>query len=300
MKNKSHSNNKKLMKNKSSSKSKKNSQMNYDLFPTEIQEQILSNFKKSKIIEILNSNPNKNIEDLLERKIQENELKIDNLINDIYILNQNTIQGTQIYIINNFQNDFFDALKQLFIINYDNAYILKWVNQNIYIDSLNFEIFGVRKLPDSFGNLKVKGDLNLSSYIMNEKDNNGYLINLDYQFKSLPNSFGNIEVGGNLDLSGNELKTLPKNFGNIKVGGYLNLHYNQLTSLPTSFGKIKVGGDLDLSDNQINELTDSFVNLKVGGNLDLSDNLFLDNVDFIFPDFPNVKGFLIVGILKND
>ena len=290
MKNKSHSNNKKLMKNKSSSKSKKNSQMNYDLFPTEIQEQILSNFKKSKIIEILNSNPNKNIEDLLERKIQENERKIDNLINDIYILNQTTIKDTQIYIINNFQNDFCDALKQLFIINYDNAYILKWVNQKIYIDSLNFEIFGVRNLPDSFGNLKVKGDLNLS----------GYILNFDDQLESLPDSFGNIEVGGYLDLSGNVLSSLPKNFGNIKVDGYLNLHYNQLTSLPTSFGKIKVGGDLDLSDNQINELTDSFGKIKVGGNLDLSDNLFLDNVDFIFPVFPNVKGFLIVGIILND
>ena len=89
--------------------------IDFGIIPYDVKFNILSNLSVSSINNLLstnkyNNNERKEIKDLLERKIQENERKIDNLINDIYILNQTTIKDTEMYIINNFQNEFRDAL----------------------------------------------------------------------------------------------------------------------------------------------------------------------------------------------
>ena len=70
----------------------------------------------------------------------------------------------------------------------------------------------------------------------------------------MPESFGNLKVGGDLSLSNNQLTSLPESFGNLKVGGDLYLGNNQLTSLPESFGNLKVGGGLYLSYNQLTKI----------------------------------------------
>ena len=58
--------------------------------------------------------------------------------------------------------------------------------------------------------------------------------------QTLPESFGNIKVGGNLLLSYNLLKKLPTSFENITVGGNLILSYNLPNLiLPYSFDNVK-------------------------------------------------------------
>ncbi|MFY9378102.1 MAG: hypothetical protein WAP58_07895, partial [Peptococcia bacterium] len=90
----------------------------------------------------------------------------------------------------------------------------------------------------------------------------------DRDIHSLPENFGNLEVKGDLDLSFNQLTSLPESFTNIKVGGGLYLNRNKLTSLPESFGNLKVGHDLRLGNNNLTSLPESFGNLKVRGELD--------------------------------
>ena len=59
---------------------------------------------------------------------------------------------------------------------------------------------GIRKLPESIGDLTIEGDL--SFY-------NNHL-------SSLPESFGSLTVGEDLFLVGNRLRTLPKSLPNVK------------------------------------------------------------------------------------
>jgi leucine-rich repeat protein SHOC2 len=50
----------------------------------------------------------------------------------------------------------------------------------------------------------------------------------DNNLTSLPESFGNLKVRGDLYLMYNNLTSLPESFGNLKVGGYLILSNNNL------------------------------------------------------------------------
>jgi internalin A len=63
-----------------------------------------------------------------------------------------------------------------------------------------------------------------------------FLYQNDNELTTLPESFGSLKVGGDLRLHSNQLKTLPESFGSLTVGGDLWLHSNQLTTLPESFG----------------------------------------------------------------
>lgn len=58
--------------------------------------------------------------------------------------------------------------------------------------------------------------------------------------QKLPDSFGNLEIKGNLYLHNNQLTSLPESFGNLKIKGKLSLRHNQLTSLPSSILKMSL------------------------------------------------------------
>ena len=82
------------------------------------------------------------------------------------------------------------------------------------------------------------------------------------QLTKLPESFGSLTVRGDLDLNENELRTLPESFGSLTVGRDLTLDQNQLTTLPESFGSLTVGGELNLNGNPFRTLPASFLNVK--------------------------------------
>ena len=123
-------------------------------------------------------------------------------------------------------------------------------------DSLKLSQLGLSKLPESFGDLIIDGDLDLN--------NN--------QLTSLPESFGSLTVKGHLDLGNNQLTFLPESFGSLTVDGDLLLYDNQLTSLPESFGSLTVKGHLLLGNNQLTSFPESFGSLRVDGNLVLASN----------------------------
>jgi len=110
------------------------------------------------------------------------------------------------------------------------------------------------RLPENFGRIKVRYNLDLSCNSISE----------------LPYSFGNIEVGEDLFLYNNKLKSLSENFDNIKIGGTLHLGDNELFELPKNFGKIKIGKDLILGMNPLKNLPINFGNIEIGRDLFLS------------------------------
>lgn len=77
---------------------------------------------------------------------------------------------------------------------------------------LDWNAIGITRIPESFGDLKIDGDVLL--------DRN-HLI-------SLPVSFGDLEVSGDLHLNNNRFHFLPQNFYRISVGGILMLTGNDL------------------------------------------------------------------------
>ena len=79
---------------------------------------------------------------------------------------------------------------------------------------------------------------------------------------ALPESIGDLTVRGDLILGYNQLRTLPESFGSLTVGGDLILGQNQLRTLPESFGSLTVGGNLDLGGNQLRTLSEIFPNVK--------------------------------------
>ena len=201
---------------------------------------------------------------LLYKKItKENKEKLDILIEDL--LDKNVTKET--------------LLKNLKIITKDNG-TNGWDKERINIFYWNLSKLNLTKLPESFINLKIGGDLYLSANNLKSLPKSfgynleigGDLVLSGNQLESLPESFGNIVIGGDLWLSGNNLKSLPDNFVNIKIGNSLHLEGNQLKTLPKSFGSLTIGGDLDLSHNQLEELPESFGKIEIGGNLDLSQN----------------------------
>lgn len=117
------------------------------------------------------------------------------------------------------------------------------------------------------------------------------------QLTSLPESFGNLEVKGILFLGNNKLTSLPESFGNLKVGGYLDLYNNKLTSLPESFGNLKIGGDLYLSNNRLTSLPESFGNLEADGGLYLHNNQ-LTSLPESFGELKFSRLWLLVNPLK--
>ena len=117
---------------------------------------------------------------------------------------------------------------------------------------------GLRFLPESFGNLVIARNLDLSGN----------------EIESLPDDFARLTIGWQLNLAENILTTLPASFGNICVGGHLSLNANNLVSLPDSFSAIVVERALLLNRNQLTSLPDNFGRLVVGGNLELSSNNF--------------------------
>eukprot|EP00658_Telonema_sp_P-2_P048482 TRINITY_DN36882_c0_g1_i2.p1 TRINITY_DN36882_c0_g1~~TRINITY_DN36882_c0_g1_i2.p1 ORF type:complete len:252 (-),score=26.55 TRINITY_DN36882_c0_g1_i2:513-1268(-) len=90
--------------------------------------------------------------------------------------------------------------------------------------------------------------------------------------QTLPESFGTVRVAGDLFLKSNRLSALPQSFGAIQVGGTLDLSYNLLSSLPESVGGCEVGADLRLESNRLTVLPESIGQLRVGGSLHLGRN----------------------------
>jgi hypothetical protein len=128
----------------------------------------------------------------------ENQKKIDYLIEDL--LDQNNVTKETL-------------IKNLKIITKDNG-TNGWDEERINIFSWDLSKLNLTKLPESFINLKIGGDLYLSA-------NN---------LESLPNSFGNIKLFGSLYLNNNKLEILPDSFRNLQVGK-LYLHNNNLKTL---------------------------------------------------------------------
>ena len=90
---------------------------------------------------------------------------------------------------------------------------------------------GITRIPESFGDLKIDGDVLL--------DRNDLI--------SLPVSFGDLEVTGDLHLNNNRFHFLPQNFYRISVGGTLMLTGNDLKNISnesstkdTDLSKMKV------------------------------------------------------------
>ena len=126
------------------------------------------------------------------------------------------------------------------------------------IESFSLYKLGITELPEVFGGLSIKGDLNLAYN----------------KLASLPASFGSLNVGGSLKLYHNELVSLPPKFGKIQIGTNLSLQDNKLTSLPVSIGEIKLKGTLDLSYNCLQTVPASFGTLEVGKAINLAHNEF--------------------------
>ena len=138
----------------------------------------------------------------------------------------------------------------------------------------NIELYGMGlvSLPESFGNLKLGGNLIIA----------------DNEHVRLPRSFGYLKVRGHLVLEGNNISSLPDSFGNLKVGRDLNLARNALTHLPESFGDLGViNGSLYLHSNQLSSLPESF------GNLTIKETLYLHNN--VLSSLPTSFGDLKVG-----
>ena len=179
-----------------------------------------------------------------------NEIEIKEYLKKIHIENikKNNKLVDDIFKDNEDINIQKNILKDKFIINYKNAYILKWDLD--YIDSLDLSGIKLKSLPESFGNIVIGSSLNLSGN----------------QLELLPESFGRLEIKkSDLYLSNNELRTLPEIFGRLKIGGCLHLSRNKLSELPESFRNIEIGGNLNLSCNKLTLLPESFKNIKIGG-----------------------------------
>ena len=215
--------------------------------------------------------------------------------------NSRVTVDNMVYFITTYE-DFSPVVNEIFKLNYNSSGLtfeelmncVTFNNNNIV--HINFEDKRINRLPESFGNIKITGDLNLSNNIFQTLPEsfgniivggNLYLTD-NYYLETLPESFRNITVNGDLNLAGNHLKTLPESFGNIIVGGDLILNDNLLRTLPESFGNITVGGNLHLCFNQLKILPKSFRNITVGGNLYI--NLF--NSDVIITKPNKVSGRL--------
>ena len=105
-----------------------------------------------------------------------------------------------------------------------------------HLDWINI---GITRIPESFGDLKIDGDVLL--------DRNGLI--------SLPVSFGDLEVTGDLHLNNNRFHFLPQNFYRISVGGTLMLTGNDLKNISNESST----KDTDLSKMKIPRL---FPNVK--------------------------------------
>jgi Leucine-rich repeat (LRR) protein len=166
------------------------------------------------------------------------------------------------------------------------------------------------RLPESFGNLTVVGNLNMYGSVLQLPLPSFGSLNIggDFKFCSIytaggdstkigvpPEFSGSFLVGGELGLSCNCIEELPETFSLIKVGS-LDLQMNNLKSLPQSFGQLgklqgfnlsynkgplvlpesfsqlEISQDCNLHCAGLEKLPESFGELKVGGKLALSDN----------------------------
>ncbi len=150
-------------------------------------------------------------------------------------------------------------------ISYEDLEELLNTYDKVIIPSLNWSDRDIYSLPENFGNLEVKGNLDLSFN----------------QLTSLPESFGNLKVGGSLYLRHNRFASLPENFGNLKIGGHLDLGDNKLTSLPENFGNLKIRRRLDLGSNKLTSLPESFGNLEGKVELWLAPNPWVIDANFV-------------------
>lgn len=133
---------------------------------------------------------------------------------------------------------------------------------------------GLRKLPDEFGALHIRGDLCL---------NGNSLV-------SLPATFASIPVGGSIYLSDNQLASLPDNIGSITVGGGLYLSRNKLKQLPESCSSLCIGSTLALDENELAMLPAGMDSAMIGGDLILYGN----HLEPSSPqDLPNVRGRIL-------
>ena len=126
---------------------------------------------------------------------------------------------------------------------------LEWEGDEII--NWNLRKLGLAQLPESFGSLRIYGDL-----VLHEN-----------AFESIPESFCGIYVGGTLDFRKCRLSTLPDNFGDIRVRGAILMNDNNLVSLPESIGALEVSRRLDFSRNMLKSIPESAGSITAGAML---------------------------------
>jgi Leucine-rich repeat (LRR) protein len=136
------------------------------------------------------------------------------------------------------------------------------------LQTLNFQLNEMRRLPESIGNLtqlqQLKVERNYLNTIPQSIGNLSQLKLLILSFNrltSLPESFGNLTQLENLDLSSNQLTKLPESIGNLNQLKMLSMSANKLTGLPESFGSLNQLKMIEMSNNLLRSLPESFGNL---------------------------------------
>lgn len=117
-----------------------------------------------------------------------------------------------------------------------------------YIESWGLNKCKLQAIPETMGQLKILGDLDLSYN----------------QLQELPGSFGSIIILGGLKLNDNELAKLPDSlFEATRKLTHLQLQNNQLVALPNCFDGFEVGSDFDASNNKLESIPESFGGIQV-------------------------------------
>ena len=142
------------------------------------------------------------------------------------------------------------------------------IGQLIQLQELNLSSNELRELPESIGQLSQLQSLNLSfTRLTGLPELIGQFsqlkeLNLSYnQLRELPESIGQLSQLQSLNLSSNELRELPKSIGQLSQLKELNLSYNQLTGLPESIGQLSQLQSLNLFKGELQSLPISFGNL---------------------------------------
>ncbi len=87
-----------------------------------------------------------------------------------------------------------------------------------------------------------------------------------YGLKRLPDSIGNMKALEGLDVNDNQLTALPDSIGNMKALKWLDVQNNRLTALPDSIGNLKDLKELYVYNNSLNKETEGMLmKLKARG-----------------------------------
>ncbi|OWM87356.1 hypothetical protein CDL15_Pgr022467 [Punica granatum] len=143
------------------------------------------------------------------------------------------------------------------LIDMDDAELPQTTERPMKLEVLNLgHCGGLKKLPDSLGNLRSLAELNLSYTRITE----------------LPDTIGNLKKLARLDLSWTKITELPQRIGRLVKLEVLNLeNCGWLKKLPNSLGNLRSLTELNLHGTGITELPDTIENLKELVRLDLYD-----------------------------